>query len=116
LNSAKSGGYAGVGIWAYQYPGSPDFHSMINTNGSWRAVCFTIQNWNYNGTVWVDFSAPGPGSGTQSNPYNTLALGSANVPAGGTVVVKGPNSTTTTTTISKPMIITASGGAVSVGH
>jgi Cellulase (glycosyl hydrolase family 5) len=116
LNSAKSGGYAGVGIWAYQFPGSPDFHSMINTNGSWRAVCFTIQNWNYNGTVWVDFSAPGPGSGTQSNPYNTLALGTANVPAGGTVVVKGPNSTTYTTTISKPMTITASGGVVTVGH
>ena len=47
LNSAKSGGYAGVGIWCYEYPGSSDYYSMVNTNGSWRPVCYTIQSWNY---------------------------------------------------------------------
>jgi hypothetical protein len=116
LNSAKSGGYAGAGIWAYQFPGSPDYHSMVNTNGTWRTVCYTIENWNYNGTVWVDFSAPGPGSGTFANPYNTLALGTSNVPVGGSVLVKGPNSTAVTGTISKPMFLNASGGPVTIGH
>ena len=47
LNSARSGGYAGVGIWNYEYPGSSDYLAMVNTNGSWRAVCYTIQGWNY---------------------------------------------------------------------
>jgi hypothetical protein len=116
LNSAKSGGYAGAGIWAYEFPGSPDYYSMVNTNGSWRPVCYTIQSWNYAGTVWVDFSAAGPGSGTFASPYNTLALGIANVAPTGTVSIKGPSSTLVTTTISKPLTITASGGAVSIGH
>ena len=116
LNSAKSGGYAGVGIWAYEFPGSPDIYSMVNTNASWRPVCFTIQAWNYAGTVWVDFAAAGPGSGTLANPYNTLALGLTNVAPSGTVAIKGPNSTPVTTTISKPLTITASGGPVSIGH
>jgi hypothetical protein len=46
LNSAYSAGYAGVGIWDYEYPGSDDIHAMVNTNGSWRSVCYTIQNWH----------------------------------------------------------------------
>ena len=48
LNSASSGGYAGVSIWAYQYPDwtlLPQY-CMLNTNGSWRPVCYTIQSWN----------------------------------------------------------------------
>jgi Cellulase (glycosyl hydrolase family 5) len=116
LNSAKSGGYAGAGIWAYEFPGSPDIYSMVNTNGSWRPVCFTIQAWNYAGTVWVDFAAAGPGSGTVASPYNTLALGLTNVAVTGTVAIKGPSSTPVTTTISKPLTITASGGPVTIGH
>jgi hypothetical protein len=51
LNSARSGGYAGVGIWAYQYPGCSDYYSMVNTNASWRPVCYTIQSWNYTVTM-----------------------------------------------------------------
>ncbi|MGB7746901.1 MAG: hypothetical protein WBN75_06395 [Verrucomicrobiia bacterium] len=47
LYSARNGNFAGVGIWAYQYPGCSDYHTMVNTNGSWRTVCHTIQNWNY---------------------------------------------------------------------
>ena len=45
LDNAKNGGYAGVGIWAYQYPGCTDYYSMLNADGSWRAVCYTIQSW-----------------------------------------------------------------------
>jgi hypothetical protein len=47
LNSASSGGYAGVSIWAYQYPDwtlLPQY-CLLNTNGSWRPVCYTIQSW-----------------------------------------------------------------------
>jgi hypothetical protein len=50
LDSGSSGGYAGVSIWAYSLPGwqTQDYiqYAMLNTNGSWRQVCYTIQNWN----------------------------------------------------------------------
>lgn len=71
---------------------------------------------NFSGTVWVDFSVVGPGLGDYNNPYNTLALGIANVGNNNTVAIKGPNSTTYTTTITKPLTMTASGGAVTIGH
>ena len=48
LNSGLSGGYAGVGIWSYSLPDwqTPDFtqYAMLNADGSWRLVCYTIQN------------------------------------------------------------------------
>jgi Cellulase (glycosyl hydrolase family 5) len=116
LNSAWSGGYAGVGIWDYEFPGSPDVRSMVNPDASWRPVCYTIQNWIPGGGVWVDFSVVGPGAGTFGNPYNTLALGVANVPANGTVAIKGPSSTLATPTITKPLRIDAWGGQVSIGR
>ncbi len=71
---------------------------------------------NFSGAVWVDFSAPGPGAGTYANPYNTLALGVANVVSNNTVAIKGPNSSAVTTNITKPLTITASGGAVTIGN
>jgi len=116
LNSALSGGYAGVGIWDYNFPGSPEIYSMVNTNGSWRPVCYTIQGWNYGDDIWVDFSVTGPGTGTFSDPYNTLALGIAHVPVNGTVAIKGPGSTLLATSpITKPLKIDAWGGPVSLG-
>jgi hypothetical protein len=49
LNTGYSGGYAGVSIWSYALPDwqTEDFiqYAMLNTNGSWRQVCSTIQNW-----------------------------------------------------------------------
>jgi hypothetical protein len=49
LNTGCSGGYAGVSIWSYALPDwqTTDFiqYAMLNTNGSWREVCYTIQNW-----------------------------------------------------------------------
>jgi hypothetical protein len=48
LNNAKNG-YAGVGIWAYNYAGSTDKFTMINANGSWRPVCYTIQSFSFGG-------------------------------------------------------------------
>jgi hypothetical protein len=47
LNSAYSAGYMGVEEWNWEYPGSSDYLAMVNTNGSWRQVDYTIQNWNY---------------------------------------------------------------------
>jgi hypothetical protein len=49
LNTGYSGGYAGVSIWSYALPDwqTQDYiqYAMLNTNGSWREVCNTIQNW-----------------------------------------------------------------------
>jgi PKD repeat protein len=76
LNSARSGGYAGVGIWDYAYAGSPEIFSMVNTNGTLRPVCATIQGWSYGATIFftansnngtapltVQFTCPGIDSG-----------------------------------------------------
>jgi hypothetical protein len=50
LNSGYSGGYAGVSIWSYALPDwqTSDYsqYAMLNTNGTWRLVCYTIQSWN----------------------------------------------------------------------
>ena len=50
LNSGDSGGYAGVSIWSYSLPDwqTSDYsqYAMLNTNGTWRLVCYTIQSWN----------------------------------------------------------------------
>ena len=49
LNTGYSGGYAGVSIWSYALPDwqTTDYiqYAMLNTNGTWRQVCYTIQNW-----------------------------------------------------------------------
>ena len=76
LNSARSGGYAGVGIWNYEYPGSSDYLAMVNTNGTLRPVCNVIQGWSYGATIFftantnngtapltVQFTCPGIDSG-----------------------------------------------------
>ncbi len=49
-------------------------------------------------------------NGTWASPYNTMALGVANVPTNGEIVIKGPGSSTETLTITKPMTIQAVGG------
>jgi hypothetical protein len=58
LTNTVANNYAGLGIWAYEYAGayaasiaysSPDYFHMLNDDGSWRAVCTTIQDWNYPG-------------------------------------------------------------------
>jgi hypothetical protein len=50
LNSGYNGGYAGVSIWSYSLPDwqTSDYlqYAMLNTNGTWRPVCYTIQSWN----------------------------------------------------------------------
>jgi hypothetical protein len=63
LNSAYSAGYAGVGIWDYEYPGSSEIWTMVNTNGTWRPVDYTIQNWHY-GITNTNFNVSMQPSGT----------------------------------------------------
>ncbi|MEO7718885.1 MAG: RICIN domain-containing protein [Capsulimonas sp.] len=47
--SNSNNGYAGIGIWDYDYAGSTDIHTMLYANGSWRPVCNTIKNFTYTG-------------------------------------------------------------------
>jgi hypothetical protein len=56
LNSARSGGYAGVGIWNYEYPGSSDYLAMVNINGTLRPVCSVIQGWSYTAALNIRVS------------------------------------------------------------
>ncbi len=65
--------------------------------------------------VYVQFGLSSPGNGTWSSPYNTMALGVANVPANGAIVIKGPGISSETMTISKPMTIQAVGGGAAIG-
>lgn len=79
--------------------------------GTIDALCFT-----QGGLVYVQFGLASAGNGTWATPYNTMALGVANVPTNGEIIIKGPGSSTETPTISKPMTITAVGGAGTVGN
>ena len=56
LNSARSGGYAGVGIWDYAYAGSSEVFSMVNTNGTLRPVYYTIFTWSYTAALNIQIS------------------------------------------------------------
>jgi hypothetical protein len=85
LDQARSKGYAGALIWNYAHPGSPDFHAMVNANGSWRAVCTTIRNWTYSS------GGTNPGNGTFKivNRHSGKALdANANGTANGTQIIQ----------------------------
>ena len=82
-----------------------------NGTGTIDALVFT-----QGALVYVQFGLSSPGNGTWSTPYNTLGLGVTNVPTGGEIIIKGAGHSTETMTISKPMTITAVGGAATVGH
>lgn len=64
--------------------------------------------------VWVDFNYHGLPGGTYALPWPTLALGAAEVSAGGTVVIKAGN-TSETNLIKKQMNITSFGGTALIG-
>jgi subtilase family serine protease len=81
-----------------------------NGQGTIDALVFTM-----GGLVYVQFGNSNPGNGTWYTPYNTMALGVANVPTNGEILIKGPGSSTETMTISKPMTIGAVGGPGTVG-
>jgi len=69
------------------------------------------------GPVFVDFNFFGfIQNGTYELPFNTLAAGINAVSAGGTIFIKTAGSSSETMTISKPMTITASDGAATIGH
>ena len=69
------------------------------------------------GPVWADFNSPIPFEfGTYDLPYHTLGQAIAAVPATGTINIKTAGHTTETMTISKPMTITAIGGAATIGQ
>jgi hypothetical protein len=68
------------------------------------------------GPVWVDFNyIVGFEDGSHALPFDTIAKGTNAVSSGGTIAIK-PGSSLETMTISKPMTITAVGGAATVGH
>ena len=48
LDLAKTNGFAGILVWAYGVTSDPDYLSMLNPDGSWRTVCYSIQSWTYN--------------------------------------------------------------------
>jgi subtilase family serine protease len=66
--------------------------------------------------VYVQFGLSASGNGSWATPYNTMALGVANVPTNGTIIIKGAGSSSETMTISKPMTINAVGGAATIGN
>jgi hypothetical protein len=74
--------------------------------------------------AWVDFTYGGtPQNGCYANPFPTLTQGTNAVPLGGTILIKGPQVNANhglavsheRMTISKPMTITAVGGAATIG-
>ena len=139
-------GYANPALYAIaQASYASCFHDMVvgnNTNSSsptryYAASGFDLctgwgspRGWNlinalagFGGPVFVDFNYTGPasngsydGPGSYGYPFKTLAAGVAGVSSGGTIFIKTAGTSAETMTISKPMTITASDGAATVGH
>lgn len=65
--------------------------------------------------IWVDFSHIGTESGSQWNPYNSVAEGIFAVNSGGTVRILSGGQYNESLRITKPMRIEASGGLVRIG-
>jgi subtilase family serine protease len=70
----------------------------------------------FSGAVWVAFGTPGPGDGSYTNAFNTLARATNAVPSAGTIAIKAPATTAETISIAKPMTLRAAGGPISIGH
>lgn len=67
--------------------------------------------------IWVDFAYNGAESGTESEPFNTLSEGVANVASAGTISIQ-PGETSETMTINDPMTLVNTnpvGGVVLIG-
>lgn len=70
LPEAASGGWAGTCQWAYEYPGASDGYQLINSNASWRPICYTLYGY---GADLATFT--GTGSCASSvNPGAVLAI------------------------------------------
>jgi subtilase family serine protease len=69
----------------------------------------------YAGPIWVNFSGPCPGNGTDTNPFCALASATNAVANGGTICLVGPNSSSVTPTITKAMTLRAFYGPVTIG-
>jgi hypothetical protein len=65
--------------------------------------------------VWVDFTYTGTESGTQAEPYNTLAEAINAVAVGGEIIIKGGITPETFTGINKKVTIKSSGGTATIG-
>jgi subtilase family serine protease len=135
LDGRPAVGFINPALYAIGKNGGVSFHDITTGNNAWSTNNFyyavggydLCTGWgtpgaamisaleNFAGAVWVDFSVAGPGTGTYDDPYNTLALGINYVTVNGTVAVKGPNHSLVTPTITKPLILNASGGLVTIG-
>jgi hypothetical protein len=68
------------------------------------------------GPICVQFNYRGVSDGSFSRPYSTLAQGTNAVSNGGTIFIINGGASSETMTVSKPLTITAEGGAATVGN
>jgi len=99
LNSGFSGGYAGVSIWSYSLPDwqTTDYmqYAMLNTNGTWRQVCYTIQSWSAAAApLIVSFSPTNGAAGTTVTITGTNFAGATAVAFSGVPAAFANNSAT----------------------
>jgi len=121
------------------------FHDIVNGNNTWSnspnlykaAIGYDLcTGWGspagqnlinalvgLSGPVFVDFNYTGPasngsydGPGSYDYPYKTMATAVSGVSSGGTIIIKRAGSSSETMTITKPMTITASDGAGTIGN
>jgi subtilase family serine protease len=97
--------FAGPGYDNCTGLGSPNGFNLINALVA------------YSGPIFVDFNYTGSTqNGSYQYPYKTLAQGVSAVSPGGTIFIETAGSSSETMTITKPMTITASDGAATVGN
>jgi hypothetical protein len=99
LNSGYNSDYAGVSIWAYALPDwqTQDYiqYAMLNTNGTWREVCYAMQNWNESTVPVINAFSPSSGPpGTQVIITGANFTGATAVTFNGTAASLAVNSST----------------------
>jgi hypothetical protein len=113
---------ANDGSYSWTVPNTPTTSARVRVTSTTDSFYsdtsdsnFTI---NQSTIVWVDFTYTGTESGTQSQPFNTLAEAINAVAVGGEIIIKGGVTSETFTglnKIDKKVTIKSSGGTATIG-
>ena len=58
MRNAWNNGYAGVLLWQYNYPGASEILTLVNSDASWRPVCYSIQDFSIQHCEDINMGAP----------------------------------------------------------
>jgi hypothetical protein len=113
---------ANDGSYSWTVPNTPTTSARVRVTSTSNSSNIDTSNSNFTiyqpTIVWVDFTYTGTESGTQAEPYNTLAEAINAVAVGGEIIIKGGVTSETFTglnKIDKEVTIKSSGGTATIG-